>query len=152
MTLDDFARLAAERVPTPQEFCDFVAAMGWRIAVEDDGTASLKADAADPVAVKLCRMLAREPYRSGVIAAARAKWPPPPPGRPLREWKFPGGTVMAEPPGCLDDPSLDGVHPGRATHWRNAGETEWRAIERDDGWRRIEAESAQNAGDTSWTG
>lgn len=129
MTLDQFTQIAAQRVPTPQEFLSFVEGMGWRIGRKEDGRPALKAPPADPVAQRLARMLGREPYRTevlalvGVIEERRAVRLP-------REWLFPAGSVLAESPDDLHYAENANEHPSRATHWRHVGESEWKEIRR----------------------
>jgi|GEM_PF-3946352 len=73
MTTEQFAAIADTRIPTPEEFVAFVHGQGWKIVIRDDGTAALRgASSADELALKLAKMLAREPYRTNVLNVVRA--------------------------------------------------------------------------------
>lgn len=67
MTLDTFCEVLAVRIPTPAEFIDFAEGQGWRVGAKD-GRGFLKAPPSDEMAVALAKMLAREPYRTNVLA------------------------------------------------------------------------------------
>lgn len=71
MTLDEFAAVAATRIPTPAEFVAFVRGQGWRITTLDDGRASLWASPVNELARRTARMLSREPWRTGVLDLIR---------------------------------------------------------------------------------
>jgi len=73
-TIRSFRDLCHERIPTASEFVEFVAAQGWRISVKPDGRASIRGDSGNPIILALARMLAREPYRSNVLAEAATRW------------------------------------------------------------------------------
>lgn len=68
MTLDDFAGITAGRIPTANEFVQFVTGQGWKIATNGQAASLRVRDTADPVALATARMLSREPYRSNVLA------------------------------------------------------------------------------------
>ena len=91
MTLDDFARITSERIPTPREFVSFAESQGWSITVTGDRAALHVRDRNDPLAVSLARMLGREPYRTNVLAEVRqrADYDPPSEARP--------DTVVTDP-------------------------------------------------------
>lgn len=65
MTLEEFAAITAERIPTPEEFVAFAEGQKWGFKV--NGKAALLANPNDPLAVATARMLGREPYRSNVL-------------------------------------------------------------------------------------
>ena len=67
MTLDTFHAITEERIPTADEFTEFVRSMGWSIRKEAE-QAFLRAPKTDPVALALARMLKREPWRTKVLA------------------------------------------------------------------------------------
>jgi hypothetical protein len=153
LTLEQFVAVTRTRIPTAPEFLAFVEAQGWRIEARDDGTASLKADASDELALPLARMLGREPYRTGVLDLVRARRhgdgtlasplreelpsyvegrsviyrSAPPDSRP-REWLWRDGHTYAETP---DNEWLFGRaerHPVGAWWWRHGG-GEWKVVE-----------------------
>lgn len=133
MTLEEFSAITRVRVPTPSELVEFAAGMGWRIQARADGTAALKADRTDPLAVSLAKMLSREPYRSGVLAEAQRRWRElhPEPVKPKavggREWRWRHGQTYQETP---DDEWLWG-HPERhpaGAWWVREDGGEWRRV------------------------
>lgn len=68
MTLEQFAGIAQQRIPTPMEFVNFVLSQpGWNIVVSTDGKASLRVPKADELAIAVARMMGREPWRTQVI-------------------------------------------------------------------------------------
>jgi hypothetical protein len=76
MTMDEFAALTRDRIPTPAEFKAFADDMGYRIVRNGDGTPVLRVkDKTDPMARALARMLGREPWRSEVIKLAEVVAP-----------------------------------------------------------------------------
>ncbi len=87
MTMDEFARLLAARIPTAEEFLAFAAFAGWRVVATPSGPALRVPDRTDPLAVAFAKLLSREPYRTNVLAAAGVPkpakpLPPPPPPEP----------------------------------------------------------------------
>lgn len=70
MNIDMMASILETRVPTAIEFHEFVKSQGWNIRIRDDGKAALVANAEDPVAVKLAKMMGREPWRTEILKIA----------------------------------------------------------------------------------
>lgn len=66
MKLEAFHALTRTRIPTAQEFVDFVRASGWSIVQRERG-ACLRAPVS-PLTSALAKMLGREPYRTNVLA------------------------------------------------------------------------------------
>lgn len=143
-----FRDACRERIPTADEFVNFVEKVGWRVVCRDDGTASLRVpDRSDPVALAMARMLAREPYRTNVLAEAMRRWKqaeapnpaagPTPAESPAqksahpdwaaREWLWRTGLVESEAEG---DPTWgdQGRHKQTAFWWRLKGSVAWRAV------------------------
>jgi hypothetical protein len=134
MMLEQFAGLARERIPTPAEFVEFVAGLGWRIDVRGDAAALRVPDRNDALALAMARMLSREPYRTGVLLEARRRWragqtaEPPAPPPPAREWLWRYGHTYTE---TSEDGWLWGHadrHPVGAWWWRVPGGP-WVSIE-----------------------
>ena len=84
MTVEEFTVLLAERIPTAAEFVAFVEAQpGWKVRIKDDGTAALRVpDVTDPVAVRLAKVLGREPYRTNVLRLVTGRAEPDLPTEP----------------------------------------------------------------------
>lgn len=131
MTPEEFLEACRTRIPTPPEFVSTIRAREWKIVVRDDGTAAIRAERG-PLSEMMARMLSREPYRTGVLDIVRESEPLEPAKPRLREWLWPGGMVVAEEPSfaSFGDPDH---HPGRASHWRYAGEANWMPIVRISG-------------------
>lgn len=72
MTIDEFAEVMEDRIPTPREFVAFVRGQGWAFKVDGE-KAFIRARAGDDLAVSTAKMLGREPYRSNVLALLRAE-------------------------------------------------------------------------------
>lgn len=90
MTIDEFAAITGERIPTPAEFVRFTTGQGWRIVTNGEA-ASLRAPASDPLAVALAKMLGREPYRTNVLRYVADHANPDPTGEPRED------TVTTDP-------------------------------------------------------
>jgi hypothetical protein len=141
ISIRSFRDLCLERIPTAREFLGFVESQGWRIAIREDGTPVLKVpDRNDPLVQAMARMLAREPYRTNVLAEVAARrqplrFPTPPPQPPAavtsysppREWLWRTGYVEGEEPG---DPTWNQPdrHKQTSGWWRFRGERLWRRV------------------------
>lgn len=68
MTLDQFFSVMNERVPTSEEFANFIHAQGWKVGVKPDGSGYLQANrSGDELAIGVAKMLSRQPYRSRMV-------------------------------------------------------------------------------------
>lgn len=145
MTLEEFSTVTRTRIPTPQEFVDFVQGQGWKIN-HQDGRASLRAPRSDAVAVMTAKMLSREPYRTNVLAEVQRRWRQAETPAEVqaektvrvelehtpqvcdithrvREWRWNSGHTYTS-----DGTESEAWHPVGAWWWRYQGETEWREI------------------------
>jgi hypothetical protein len=82
MTLDQFAAITAERIPTPPEFVAFATEQGWTFSVDGERASLRVPDGADPMARAFAKMLSREPYRTNVLDALNATTPAEPDEHP----------------------------------------------------------------------
>ncbi len=110
MTIEQFCRIAKDRILTPSEFIDFAESQGWKIVQKEAGPA-LRAPNGGELATALARMLGREPYRTNVLNEMCRRWregpraePPPDPKaeakeRAVREVDPPD---FSEPTGMID--------------------------------------------------
>lgn len=79
LTLDDFAQITNERIPTAAEMIAFAYGQGWSFTTYGGKTSLRVPNSADPVAVAFAKLLSREPYRTNVLAALNEPAPPPEP-------------------------------------------------------------------------
>ena len=67
MNLEQFATIARERIPTADEFAGLIRGQGWTVRRDKGGHPCLRAPVTDPLALKLAKMLSREPWRTNVL-------------------------------------------------------------------------------------
>lgn len=137
IALVDFRDKCRERIPTAEEFLAFVESQGWRVAELPDGRPALKVhDKTSRLAQGLAKMLAREPYRSNVLAEMARRWRAAAPqttqpvsehAGPPREWLWRYGQQYREDPRDTTYGHED-RHPVGAWWWRRTGETAWRPV------------------------
>lgn len=133
VSLEVFYALTRTRIPTALEFLAFVEAQGWRVRVGENGRAALQVpDRHCPLARSVARMLAREPYRSNVLALVMQRWrqkfTPQPAAAPVRQWVWKDGHLYTE---TADDTWLFGQedrHPVGAWWWRWQGRHKLRPV------------------------
>ena len=138
MKPQQFRELLRERIPTAEEFLAFVQAQGWQVVRRADGSPALRAPKGGDLARGLASLLAREPYRTNVLAVVFQDSPeakmgmmplpetPVAPPLPARQWLWRDGHRYTEAP---DDVTYhrEDWHPVGAWWWRWPGEA-WRAV------------------------
>lgn len=161
MTVEEFERLIACRVPTPAELLEGVRAVGWRVRIDEaTGRPVLLCQPKDPLAKPLAKLAGRQPYLTELVRLLRASQPgtsSQPAGESSeasREWLWRYGH------------RYEGKHPANwhpAGAWwvRPAGETQWQrtpageqhggehepASSREEGGGRSGVESGTGAAD-----